>query len=103
MDTQSIRIPDGIHGHAKAGATRSIESTGLYAALILIFAAAIRIAFFSRGLGTDEIVYMTQPHHLLNGELGHASYIGAIRYGINGFQALSFYLFGTGVVGASGL
>jgi hypothetical protein len=103
MDTQSIRIPDSICGQAKAGAARSIESTGLYAVLILIFAAVIRLAFFSRGLGTDEIVYMTQAQRLLAGDLGHANYIGAIRYGINGFQALSFYLFGTGIVGASGL
>src|SRR5215469_2809545 len=103
MDTQSIRIPDSIRGQAKAGAARSIESTGLYAVLILIFAAAIRLAFFSRGLGSDEIVYMTQAQRLLNGELDHATYIGAVRYGINAFQALSFHLFGNGIVGASGL
>jgi hypothetical protein len=103
MDTQSLRIPDSIHRHGNTGATRSIEATSFYAVLILIFAALIRLAFFSRGLGTDEIVYMTQAERLLAGDLGHASYIGAIRYGINGFQALSFALFGPGIVGASGL
>jgi len=103
MDTPSIRIPDSIHGHAKTGATPSIQPTSLYAVLILIFAAAIRLAFFSRGLGSDEIVYMTQAQRLLNGELYHATNIGAVRYGINAFQALSFHLFGNGIVGASGL
>src|ERR1700730_1925606 len=73
-----------------------------YPALILAFAASIRLAFFSRGLGTDEIVYITQAHHLLDGDFGRATYVGAIRYGINAFQALSIRLFGGGIAGAGG-
>jgi hypothetical protein len=75
----------------------------LSVAVVLAFAGLLRAAFFSGGLGTDEIVYLSQAYHLLDGDFGKASYIGAIRYGINGFQALSIRLFGTGVTGAAGL
>ena len=80
-----------------------VKADWLYAAVILIFAAALRIAFFSRGLGTDEIVYISQAYRLLDGQFPHATYLGAVRYGINGFQALSIALFGNGVAGAGGL
>lgn len=73
------------------------------AGVILLIAAAIRIAFFSRGLGTDEIVYIAQAYRLLDGQVPHATYLGAIRYGINAFQALSIRLFGNGEAGAAGL
>jgi hypothetical protein len=73
------------------------------AASVLIFAATLRIAFFSRGLGTDEIVYISQAYRLLDGQFPHAAYLGAVRYGINAFQALSIELFGNGAVGAAGL
>jgi hypothetical protein len=66
----------------------------VYAVLILMLAALIRLAFFRGALGTDEIVYITQAQRLLSGDLGHATYIGALRYGINGFQALSIRIFG---------
>ena len=75
----------------------------LYGVLILLLAALLRLAFFRGALGTDEIVYLTQAQRLLNGDIGHAVYIGAVRYGINGFQALSIRLFGNGVAGAGGL
>lgn len=88
---------------AKTPTAIVVRTDGLYAALIVIFAAAIRIAFLSRGLGTDEIVYISQAYHLLDGEFPRASYLGAVRYGINGFQALSIALFGNGVVGAEAL
>jgi hypothetical protein len=68
-----------------------------------MLAALIRLAFFRGALGTDEIVYITQAQRLLSGDLGHATYIGALRYGINGFQALSIRIFGNGVAGAGGL
>lgn len=84
-------------------AVAGVKADWLYAAGILAFAASLRVAFFSRGLGTDEIVYMTQAHHLLDGDFGTARYVGAIRYGINAFQALSIRLFGKGVAGAAGL
>ena len=84
-------------------AVAGLKTDWFYPALILTFAASIRVAFFSRGLGTDEIVYITQAHHLLDGDFGRASYVGAIRYGINGFQALSIRLFGGGIAGAGGL
>jgi hypothetical protein len=70
---------------------------------ILAFAALMRLAFFRGALGSDEIVYITRAHHLLNGEPMAATYIGALRYGINLFQALSIGLFGGGVAGAGGL
>jgi hypothetical protein len=73
------------------------------AAAILVFAALIRLAFFRGALGSDEIVYITRAHHLLNDEPMTATYIGALRYGINLFQALSIKLFGNGVAGADGL
>ena len=73
------------------------------AGVILLIAAAIRIAFFSRGLGTDEIVYIAQAYRLLDGQVPHATYLGAIRYGINAFQALSIRLYGNGEAGAAGL
>jgi Dolichyl-phosphate-mannose-protein mannosyltransferase len=75
----------------------------LFVAVILMFAGLLRAAFFSGGLGSDEIVYISQAYHLLDGDFAKASYIGAIRYGINGFQALSIRLFGTGMMGAAGL
>jgi Dolichyl-phosphate-mannose-protein mannosyltransferase len=90
---------------ARAGTRVLTDKTvdWLFAVVILVFAGLLRIAFFSGGLGTDEIVYISQAYHLLDGELGKASYVGAIRYGINAFQALSFRLFGNSVVGAAGL
>ena len=75
----------------------------IYCILVLIFGTFIRLAFFRGALGTDEIVYITQAQRLLAGDLGHATYIGAVRYGINGFQALSIRLFGNGTAGAGGL
>jgi hypothetical protein len=80
-----------------------MKADWICAVVILSIAAAIRIAFFSRGLGTDEIVYIAQAYRLLDGQLPHATYLGAIRYGINVFQALSIRLFGAGEVGAAGL
>ena len=88
---------------AKTPTVTGVKANWLYAAVILIFAAAIRVAFFSRGLGTDEIVYISQAYRLLDGQYPHAAYLGAVRYGINGFQALSIRLFGNGVAGADGL
>ena len=75
----------------------------LYAGLILTFAAVIRAALFSRGLGTDEIVYISQAYHLLDGDFSRGVYLGAIRHGVNAFQALSIALFGNGVLGVGGL
>jgi 4-amino-4-deoxy-L-arabinose transferase-like glycosyltransferase len=80
-----------------------VKTSWVYGFLILLLAALIRLAFFRGALGTDEIVYLTQAQRLLNGDIGHAVYIGAVRYGINGFQALSIRLFGNGVAGAGGL
>jgi hypothetical protein len=80
-----------------------VKTSCLYAVVILSLAALMRLAFFRGALGTDEIVYLTQAQRLLNGDIGHAVYIGAVRYGINGFQALSIRLFGNGVAGAGGL
>jgi len=71
--------------------------------MIVAGGATLRLAFFSGGLGTDEIVYLSQAHHLLSGDFNPAGYLGAIRYGINAFQALSLCLFGNGVTGAAGL
>lgn len=79
------------------------KTSWIYPILILVLAAVIRLAFFRGALGTDEIVYLTQAQRLLHGDIGHATYIGAVRYGINGFQALSIRLFGGGVAGAGGL
>jgi 4-amino-4-deoxy-L-arabinose transferase-like glycosyltransferase len=80
-----------------------VRSSWVYAIVILLIAALIRLAFFRGALGTDEIVYITQAQRLLHGDVGHATYIGAVRYGINGLQALSIRLFGSGVAGAAGL
>jgi 4-amino-4-deoxy-L-arabinose transferase-like glycosyltransferase len=88
-----------VDGPAKA----EVKTDWLYGAVILAFAAMVRVAFFSRGLGTDEIVYISQARHLLDGDFNRGAYLGAIRYGINAFQALSIGLFGDGVVGAGGL
>jgi len=88
---------------AKSPIVSGVRADWAGAAIILIFAAALRIAFFSRGLGTDEIVYISQAYRLLDGQFPHATYLGAVRYGINGLQALSLELFGNGVVGAAGL
>lgn len=80
-----------------------ISAPWIYCISILIFAALIRLAFFRGALGTDEIVYIAQGQHLLHGEIGHAAYIGAVRYGINGLEALSIRVFGNGIAGAGGL
>lgn len=74
-----------------------------YAVVILAFAALIRLIFFRGALGTDELVYITRAYHLLDGDQVAANYIGALRYGINAFQAASLRLFGSGVAGADGL
>jgi len=72
--------------------------------LLLVPAAAVlRLAFFRGGLGTDEVVYLAQAHRLLQGDPGRSTYVGAIRYGINAFDALSVWLFGPGPAGADGL
>ena len=70
---------------------------------VLIFAALLRLLFFSGGLGTDEIVYLTHAYHLLRGDYLHTGYIGGMRDGINAFLAASLWLFGKGVAGAGGL
>jgi hypothetical protein len=74
---------------AKSPTVTGVRAAWLGAAIILIFAAALQITFFSRGLGTDEIVYISQAYRLHDGQFPHATYLGAVRYGINGFQALS--------------
>src|ERR1700759_4756941 len=76
-----------------------VKTSWLYGILILLLAALIRLAFFRGALGTDEIVYLTQAQRLVNGDIGHPVYIGAVRYGINGFEALSIRLFGNGAAG----
>ncbi len=70
---------------------------------ILVFAALLRLLFFSGGLGADEIVYLTHALHLLRGDYLHTAYIGGMRDGINAFLAASLWLFGKGVAGAAGL
>jgi 4-amino-4-deoxy-L-arabinose transferase-like glycosyltransferase len=80
-----------------------IQLDWLYLFAILAFAALARIIFFSGALGTDEIVYLTQAYHLLQGDYLHTSYIGGMRDGINAFLAASISLFGRGIVGAGGL
>lgn len=87
----------------KTPTSTRVKADWIFAAVILLFATAIRIAFFSRGLGTDEVVYIAQAYRLVDGQLPHATYLGAIRYGINAFQALSIRLFGNGEAGAAGL
>ena len=81
----------------------AIKADWFYPVMIVAGGATLRLAFFSGGLGTDEIVYLSQAHHLLSGDFNPAGYLGAIRYGINAFQALSLCLFGNGVTGAAGL
>lgn len=71
--------------------------------VIVAIGAALRIAFFRGALGSDEIVYITQAKYLLHGQFDHSTYIGAIRYGINAFQALSLWLFAASRAGADGL
>jgi hypothetical protein len=88
---------------AEKPAAIDVKVDWLYAAAILAFAALTRLAFFRGALGTDEIIYMTRARHLLVGEYVDATYIGALRYGINAFQALSLRIFGNGVTGADGL
>jgi 4-amino-4-deoxy-L-arabinose transferase-like glycosyltransferase len=88
---------------ADSRAKTDLKGDWLYAILILSVAASIRAALFSRGLGTDEIVYISQAYHLLDGDFSRGIYLGAIRYGVNALQALSIALFGDGVVGAAGL
>ncbi len=75
----------------------------IYLAVILAFAALVRILFFSGGLGTDEIVYLTHAYHFVEGDYLRTTYIGGMRDGINAFLATSLWLFGRGVVGAGGL
>ena len=87
----------------RSDAPSGVKSAWVSAILILLAGALIRVAFFRGALGTDEIVYLTQAQRLLHGDIGHATYIGAVRYGINGFQALSIRLFGSGMAGAAGL
>ena len=70
---------------------------------VAVFACLIRVFFFPRSLGSDEIVYLTHAYHLLQGDYLHTSYIGGMRDGINAFLAASLWLFGKGVAGASGL
>lgn len=41
-----------------------VKTSWVYGVLILLLAALIRLAFFRGALGTDEIVYLTQAHHL---------------------------------------
>lgn len=84
-------------------AKADVKMDWLYVVGILIFAGLIRAALFSRGLGTDEIVYISQAYHLLDGDFSRGIYLGAIRYGVNAFQALSIALFGNGIMGAGGL
>jgi hypothetical protein len=88
---------------SRSDVTIGVKTSWVYGVLILLFAALIRLAFFRGALGTDEITYITQAQRLLNGDIGHTIYIGAVRYGINGFEALSLRLFGNGVAGAGGL
>ena len=87
----------------RSDAPSGVKSAWVSAILILLAGALIRVAFFRGALGTDEIVYLTQAQRLLHGDIGHATYIGAVRYGINGFQALSIRRFGSGMAGAAGL
>jgi hypothetical protein len=60
---------------AKSPTVTGVRADWAGAAIILIFAAALRIAFFSRGLGTDEIVYISQAYRLLEGQFPHATYL----------------------------
>lgn len=84
-------------------AANIIRLDWVYALIILAYAALLRLVFFRGALGTDEIVYITRAYQLLDGDQVPATYIGALRYGINAFEALSLWLFGAGLAGADGL
>src|SRR5437763_3665345 len=89
-----------------AAGARSVSITKLdwgQPLAVLVFAALLRLLFFTGGLGTDEIDYLTHAHHLLRGDYLHTSYIGGMRDGINAFLAASLWLVGNGVAGAGGL
>ncbi len=62
--------------------------------LLLLLAAALRVVFFSGGLGSDEIVYTSRALDILGGDWTPSSYIGAIRYGINLPLAVAFAILG---------
>jgi hypothetical protein len=101
--TQANETTGSVNPLSASQAAIRVRTSWVWAFLILALGVLIRLAFFRGALGTDEIVYISQAQHLLHGDIGHAGYIGAVRYGINGFQALSILLFGNGVAGAAGL
>jgi 4-amino-4-deoxy-L-arabinose transferase-like glycosyltransferase len=70
---------------------------------IAAVAIIARLAFFSGGRGSDEVMYLTQALKLLSGDWGHSTYIGEIRYGITFALALSIRVFGHGAPGAAGV
>jgi hypothetical protein len=64
----------------------------LYAVIIL--AVLYRLVFYTGIFGSDEMTYNGAALGFLNGTNGHASYIGALRYGINMPVAAFFSIFG---------
>src|SRR5260370_35270546 len=67
---------------------------------VLVFAALLRLLFFSGGLGTDEIVYLTHAHHVRRGDYLHTAYIGGARDGVNPFLPAPLWASGRGGAGA---
>lgn len=61
---------------------------------LLLFAAALRLAFFNGFFGSDDLVYLTRSLQIAEGTWSSANYNGSLRYGYNIPAALFIYVFG---------
>ena len=63
-------------------------------ALLVLFAALLRLAFFNGFFGSDDLVYLTRSKEIAEGLWTRADYNGALRYGYNIPAAFFIYLLG---------
>ena len=69
--------------------------------LVGLVAAVVRALFYSGMLFSDDLTYVDAALKLLHGDWSAASYVGALRYGMNLPIAFSMWLFGTSEVVAN--
>ena len=70
-------------------------------AVLVLLGTALRAAFFTGFLGTDEVIYTEAAYGVVTGEWPRSTYIGALRYGINIPVAMFMMVFGTNEIAAN--
>jgi hypothetical protein len=88
-----FRWPAFIQPSASKATGWAAQDWGILA-MLLLFAVALRLAFFNGFFGSDDLVYLTRSMEIAQGTWTSANYNGSLRYGYNIPAAFFIYVFG---------